>query len=334
MRRVDRFVVGLLCWLSAAVAAGSELRLNEIQVLGSHNSYKLAMSAENFEALKARNPATAEALFYWHLPLAEQLDLGIRKIELDIFYDPDGSLFPAAATGSGSQFPVLHVQNLDDRSNCPDLVGCLNDLLAWSRAHPNHVPIFISFNAKDAVVDQPGFVRPLSFGEDAWTSLDGELRTVLGDKLLQPADVIGDEGPVWPTLDQVRGKFLAILDEGGEKRATYAARWRDRAMFANLPEDEPGAAIMIINDPIAEFDRIQRMVRRGYIVRTRADADTREARTGDTTRRDQAFASGAQLVSTDYYLPAEHFATGYLVTLPGRMRCNPLLRPGPCALKE
>ena len=87
-------------------------------------------------------------------------------------------------------------------------------------------------------------------------------------------------------------------------------------------------------DPLTDFDRIQSLVRRGFIVRTRADADTVEARTGDVTRRDRAFASGAQLISTDYYQEATHFGTNYVVALPGGMRCNPLLRPSSCDLRE
>jgi len=326
-------LIVLVCPHGLAMESG-KLRLNEIQVLGSHNSYKLAMTAENFASLKARSPETAESLNYWHLPLPEQLDLGIRKLELDVFFDPRGTLFPGVTEGSGSQFPVLHVQNLDDRSSCPDLVRCLQQLRTWSDTHPDHVPIFISFNAKDQVIDRPGFLRPLGFGEDAWAAMDAELRTVLGEKLLTPVSVIVNGAPDWPPLDEVRGGFIAILDEGGDKRTTYASRWKSRAMFANLPEDEAGAAILIINDPVEHFDRIQRLVRRGFIVRTRADADTAEARTADTTRRDKALASGAQLVSTDYYLPATHFGTDYVVELPGGMRCNPLLRSSDCRLSE
>ncbi len=318
---------------AAGVAAEEALKLNEVQVLGSHNSYKLAMAAEQFAALKARNPEAAASLEYSHRSLTEQLELGIRKLEIDLFYDPEGTLFPGVAV-SGSAFPVLHVQNLDDRSNCADLMVCLEELVRWSDAHPGHVPLFLSFNAKDAVIDEPGFLRPLAFGEDAWLALDAELRAVLGDRLLTPASVIGATGPDWPALNAVRGRFLAILDEGGEKRASYASRWHERAMFANLPETEPGAAILIVNDPVGDFDRIQRLVRAGFIVRTRADANTLEARRGDTARRDNAFASGAQLISTDYYLPAAHFGTDYVVSLPGAMRCNPLLRPEPCSLRE
>jgi hypothetical protein len=327
--------LGLLGMLGAGSAGAEEraLRLNDIQVVGSHNSYKLAMSAENFTALMARNSDTARSLEYTHLPLSAQLQLGVRKLELDVFYDPLGELFPGRVT-SGSSFPVLHVQNLDDRSSCLDLLSCLDEVKAWSIAHDTHVPIFISFNAKDAVIDQPGFVRPLPFDEDAWLAMDAEIRSVLGQKLLEPAEVISEDGPRWPLLDAVRGGYVAVLDEGGSKRASYASRWRERAMFANLEETEPGAAVLIVNDPIADFDRIQRLVRRGYIVRTRADADTVEARTGEVNRRDQAFSSGAQLVSTDYYLEATHFGTNYVVRLPGRMRCNPLLRPPACELNE
>jgi len=110
--------------------------------------------------------------------------------------------------------------------------------------------------------------------EDAWMALDAELRAGLGARLLSPADVFDGERLNWPALDAVRGRVLAILDEGGDKRRTYASRWRERAMFATVPAGEPGAAILIVNDPVAEFGRIQQLVRDGYVVRTRADADT------------------------------------------------------------
>ena len=62
------------------------------------------------------------------------------------------------------------------------------------------------------------------------------------------------------------------------------------------------------------------------MVRTRADADTVEAREGLTQRRDRAFASGAQAISTDYYLEANPFATDYRVQ--PELRCNPLVGDG------
>jgi len=323
--------------LLSAAAHAAELHLNDIQVLGSHNSYKQAMAPQRMAALREVNPELARALDYRHPPLAEQLKLGLRKLELDVFYDPEGALFDRARAPDGalSALPVLHVQHLDDRSHCANLLHCLARIRAWSDAHPRHLPLFVSVNAKDAVVDQPGFLHPLPFGADAWTALDAELRAALGARLLSPADVFDSDRLIWPTLDAARGRVIVILDEGGDKRRAYAGRWRERAMFATLPAGEPGAAILIVNDPVAEFARIQRLVRDGFIVRTRADADTVEARQGDTTRRDAAWASGAQLISTDYYLPAERFGTGYRVGVPGGGvgRCNPLRAVAPCTLE-
>jgi Phosphoinositide phospholipase C, Ca2+-dependent len=73
---------------------------------------------------------------------------------------------------------------------------------------------------------------------------------------------------------------------------------------------------------------IQDLVRRGYLVRTRADADTVQARTGDTTQRDAALLSGAQFVSTDYPVPgrAAPLGTDYVAQIPDGdpARCNPV----------
>ncbi len=322
----------------STLAAERQLRLNEIQVLGSHNSYKLAMEPERFANLQRSNPELAASLEYWHAPLNDQLDIGIRKLELDVFYDPDNSLFGKkySASHSASQFPVLHVQSLDDRSSCATLLTCLTIIRRWSDNHPRHVPIVISINAKDTVYDRPGFIRPRPFLENAWLALDAEFSAVFGGKLITPEEVFESGTRVWPLLADARGRFLAVLDEGGDKRRAYASIWRKRVLFANLSAGEPGSAVMIVNDPVTNFERIRDLVREGYLVRTRADADTKEARSGTTKRRDMAFASGAQMVSTDYYRPATHFGTTYRVMLPGKgaVRCNPLLVAEPCEIEE
>lgn len=340
-------VAALLLCPGASHAASADLYLNDIQLLGSHNSYKRPMVPERMAALREADPAIAESLDYGHVPLAEQLELGLRVLELDVFYDPGGELFGRheSEDGAVSSFPVMHVQNLDDRSDCPNLLECLLVLVRWSQSHPGHLPLFVSFNAKDDVIDRPGFVRPKPFDDAAWDAFDRELRAMLDERLLTPADVFDGLRLAWPKLDDARGRFVTILDEGGDKRRRYASRWRDRAMFTTLPEGEDGAAILFVNDPLAGFDRIRELVRAGYLVRTRADADTREAREGTFERRDAAFASGAQLISTDYYLPpamdserpgggANPFGTGYQVQMPGGgiARCNPVRVSETCVL--
>lgn len=294
------------------------LTINQIQFVGSHNSYKQAMSAPHMQALRSANAAAADAMDYSHVPLAEQLALGIRKLELDVFNAPDRS-----------DFPVGHLQVIDMNSHCAELRVCLAQIKAWSDDNPRHVPLWISFNTKDAKV--AGLPDPVPFDEAALLRLDAVLEAELDERLIRPADV---EGRSWPTLRDARGKILLILDESGKKRDLYWRGWRGRPMFTNAPEGHPAAAVMIINDPVARRDEISRLVAQGFMVRTRADADTREARDGSTQRRDAAFASGAQAVSTDYYLPALRFRTGYQVRLDPPVRCNPVSAQRACAITE
>ncbi len=195
------------------------LRINQLQFVGSHNSYKLAMSDEHMNALRARNPDAARSLEYAHVPLEEQLDRGLRKLELDVFFDK-----------AANRFVVGHVQIIDMNSHCELLEDCLRTLRAWSDEHPTHVPIWISFNAKDQQI--AGLPDPFPFDAEALDRLDRVLETSLGDRLIRPRDV---EGLNWPEVAQARGKFLLVLDEGGTKRELYWRGWRDRPMFTNAP---------------------------------------------------------------------------------------------------
>lgn len=292
----------------------SDLRINEIQFVGSHNSYKTSFPVIWRTLLGWIDRETAEGLDYAHIPLADQLDLGLRNLEIDIFND----------VGS-TDFPVGHVQIIDMNSNCVTLADCLTQVRVWSDAHPQHVPIWITFNAKDDKI--PGLPAPDLFDEAAFNAMDQVIEEVLGDRLIRPQDVTV---PQWPRLEEARGKFLLVLDEGGAKRDLYLQNWPMRPMFATAPVGHPAAAVLVINDPLADGETIRQLVSQGYMVRTRADADTREARANDTRRRDAAFASGAQAVSTDFYAPGNSFGTPYVVELSPPVRCNPVLTDDAC----
>ncbi len=348
---------------SAAPVADPALRLNQIQVIGSHNSYKQAIEPPLMKMLLARDSARFSTLDYQHVPLARQLDLGLRKLEIDVVFDPKGGRYanplglqlvkgqggtPAPFDPQGVMkapgFKVLHVQDIDFRSQCLRLRDCLQDIKAWSDAHPRHLPIVISFNAKTDVINQPGFVHPLPFTAAAFDSLDAELLAVFPKtRVITPEAVKGNYATLeaavkahqWPAIEQARGKVLFVLDEGGEKLATYVqghASLQGRVMFVNARPGQPEAAFVVLNDPVQYQDSIQKLVRSGYLVRTRADEGTHEARKGDSRRLEAALSSGAQFISTDYYLPDERFRTNYQVQLPGKRvaRCNPVARPTSC----
>ena len=294
------------------------IKINHLQFIGSHNSYKKAMPDSFVQQLMRVNPEVMESLEYEHISLAEQLDLGIRKLELDVFYVADEA-----------RFLVGHVQQIDMNSNCATLRICLNQITAWSKKNTTHAPIWISFNAKDDYIF--GLPSPENFTPEAFNLMDSIIEEILGENLIRPRDIVDLQ---WPLLDEARGNFILILDEGGSKRDMYYEGWQQRPMFTNAPEGHPAAAIMIINDPVDKIEEIQRLVKAGYMIRTRADADTREARDNDTRRKVAAFESGAQAVSTDYYLPATHFGNEYQVSLPEPVQCNPITAPKYCRVSE
>lgn len=336
------------------------LKLNDIVTVGTHNSYKSATPEPVLAAIRAAAPARADALDYRHRPLSEQLDAGIRQLEIDVFHDPAGGRFldPAGlraagvtleparrAALAGPGFKVMHVQDIDVFSSCTTLDACLGIVRRWSLAHPDHVPILIMVNAKDGPSPLVGGTAALPFDATAFDALDRAVRAVFPpDALITPDDVQGTFPTLrtavlhgaWPTLGQARGKLFFALDEGPAKVAVYRGKRQSlegRVFFVNTDEDSPAAAYLTLNDPIRDAERIRKAVEAGFIVRTRADADTLEARHNATGRRDAALASGAQYISTDYFWPEPRLHNAYQTRLPegAAASCNPVRGADRCA---
>ncbi|MEM6328892.1 MAG: Ca2+-dependent phosphoinositide-specific phospholipase C [Planctomycetota bacterium] len=320
-----------------------DVPMNRVQVIGSHNSYKQPIDAALLRLFSTFS-AEAGALDYAHAPLEEQLELGLRGIELDLYHDPEGGRYatplglrllkqvgapfqpfdagPLAEPG----FKVMHVADVDFRSSQPTLRGALEVLRVWSDANPGHLPVVVTMNLKDGKSPVPGGVEPLPFDAAALDALDAVLRAGLGeDKLLTPDMVRGDAATLeravrtrgWPRLSAVRGRFLFAADEGGAKRRAYTAgrpSLEGRVMFTTAAPGSPDAAVLVMNSPLRSEAAIRRRVAQGYLVRTRADALTREARSGDTRRFEAALRSGAHVISTDYYRPDPRFGAGYRVS--------------------
>lgn len=329
------------------VPGDEDLRWNQIQVIGTHNSYHLAPSPRVMEMIALSGRETAMGIDYSHAPLAKQFsDYGIRQIELDLYADPDGGLYsnPAAWKLLGGPvedarmgfdfqnvmrqpgFKIIHAPGFDYATHVPTLEQALQQVVQWSDANPYHVPILVLLELKDSVPPLAG-VKPLPFDEATLDALDQVvLQCVPTAKRWIPDDLRGQRATLreailedgWPTLQQSLGKILFALDNTNGVRDAYLKdrpSLQGRAMFASVDASHPAAAWMKINDPIADFERIQDAVRSGFLVRTRADANTRQARSGDTSMRDRAIESGAQFISTDYPVPDERF-TDYQVQWP------------------
>ena len=321
-----------------------DLALSTIQMIGSHNSYKKAMPANVMALLKWVEPAVAQGLDYSHIPIEEQLALGLRVFEIDVFHDPEGErysrplgrglhpLTPAFNEWEQAQLDapglkVLHIQDIDYRSHCLTFRKCLETFRDFSDANPGHLPIFISLNLKTSPIALPGSTTPLPFDKAGYLNLHRDLESALGlDNLVTPSEVQKDSRSLrerittvgWPDLSEMRGRFIFLIDEPLKKTAGYLEDFEkhERLLFLSVPSDHDQAAILVMNDPLKAFDDITARVAKGFLVRTRADADTVEARSADDTRMRAAFASGAHFISTDYYLPDEKLESDYRVRFP------------------
>lgn len=334
------------------------LHVNDLLSVGTHNSYKAAIPDTELAQLRARSARGAIVLDYSHPPLAEELDGGARQLELDVYYDPQGGRFAdpsgpravgqrldaaAAAEFAKPGFKVMHIPDFDFRSTCTLFVSCLQAVKAWSDAHPEHVPIVILINAKDDSPLGTSGAAIAKFDTGAFDALDAEIASVFkDDDLITPDQVQGKHATLreavlaggWPKLRDARGRVFFALDEAPKKVAMYRGERRSlegRRMFVNVEESSPAAAYITLNEPMQDAKRIRAAVETGFIVRTRADADTLEAREGKTERRELALASGAQYVSTDYMQPDPRFQS-YSVRLPDSATtvCNPVRAEKKC----
>ena len=328
MRTLAFVLIAALMGLSGVAAAVDEpadtavLRMSHFQAKGTHNSYH-------------RRPAlppshlVIEDWDYEHPPLDVQLaDEGVRQFELDVHWDP-----------LGERFEVLHERFVDPESTCPLLKDCLEAVAAWSDANPGHHPVFFHIEPKDA---EDCLVSPLHCIEGHYDALDAEIRSVVEhgrDRLLTPDEVQGEaptlraavEGVGWPALEEHRSELVFLLHEHGHHREAYVGREDDgtptlagRAMFVEGDLDPAGpyaavAAIMSINDPTDP--RIPTAVRSGFLVRTYPGAD----------EYDQALASGAHMISTNWPCPRTDDG-GQCLDMPGGspLRCNPISAAPSC----
>jgi hypothetical protein len=338
------------------------VRLNQIQVIGSHNSYHAGFAASERKYMEMKNPKALRSLDYHHAPLADQLSGGVRQVEIDVFADPEGGRFahPAivqsvAASGlpvdpdfdpqhemDKPGFKVMHIQDLDERSTCHTFVTCLKDVRTWSRQHPGHLPIFILVETKeDTPREMQKAVKALPFTSATFDALDAEILSVFKpEEIIMPDEVRGTaptlveavQAGKWPTLAKARGRVIFLMDQQhvGPIYTHGHPSLRGRIVFTNALPGAPDAAFIEQNE--GSLDAINVLVKQGYLVRTRTDESTEQARTNDTARRDLALSSGAQMLSTDYPLSEPSPWTKYSVGLPDGLvaRCNPVNKPVGC----
>lgn len=335
------FLCGILCF-DYAQSDMETLSINQIQVIASHNSYRIRTHKPIYNWTRFFSPLIPKeydtrAWDYSHLPLARQFDdYHIRGIELDVYYDPVGGryakrranllVFQSAKSRIAALdkpgFKIIHIPDIDYNTNYITFVDALTELKKWSDAHPDHIPIFVQVEIKNAALGDhikwKFLPKAIPFSVTAADALDAEVKKVFGEDLAQvvtPDEVRGDyvtlneavrKGNL-PTLGAARGKIFFVVDGCESIYAEGHPSLQNRVMFTYATPRSPECAFIIVNDAIRDKDSITQWVREGYMIRTRCDADTKEARAGDYSRQKAAFESGAQILSTDYYRPDERY---------------------------
>lgn len=333
-----------------AQTPNDKLKINQIQVIGSHNSYRQNIEPDLYNLIQAKDTSRSlKGLQYTHISITDQLNKGLRNLEIDVQGDPKGGKFAhpkgldlvksvAAYDPNGEMnkpgFKVFHMIDIDFRTSCYTLQNALAELKKWSDANPDHVPVFITLEPKDD--DSFMGTKAEKFTPELFDALDAELSKGLGNKLITPDMVRGkyktlEEAVLhnnWPTLKKAKGKFLFILDNNGAKRDMYALNHpslKGRSAFICAEPGKPEAATLMIGN--SEDPKITDLVKKGYIIRTRADSDTKEARKNDYTHFEAAKKSGAQVITTDYYLPSTFFNSPYQIKYDdgSYVRVNPVI---------
>lgn len=288
------------------------LRLNHVQVRGTHNSYHV--DTHNGEI---------DPWAYTHAPIYEQLDrLRIRQLEFDVNYDELAGL------------EVFHVPSVDTGTRCRRFADCLAEIRRFSDAFPGHLPLYIQIEPKDDL--EPDVL------ERFFAAVEAELLAAFPrPRILTPDEVQGDALTLaaalkdhgWPVLSKLRGRVLFMFDARGAFRDGYTHGGRDlhqRLLFIDSSPDQPFAAVSVLNDPKGDAAAIQRALAAGLLVRTRADSDTTEARVNDPSFGEAALRDSATFISTDFPEPVAPWT--YRFEVPGGTpaRCNPVTAPPSC----
>ena len=224
-------------------AQDKTVHLNQIQVIGSHNSYNLGFAPSEEKYARMHDPKGYQGLEYHHASLTAQLNGGVRQLEIDIVQDPKGGRFAHPKIVELTKqaglppdpdfdphhemdkpgFKVVHIPDLNQRSSCLLLTGCLREIRAWSQAHPEHVPLFLLIETKHGrTTSIPNSVEAEPFTTETFDALDKEIRSVFhDDEMILPDQVRGSYSTLdaavraghWPTLAEARGKVIFLMDQ-------------------------------------------------------------------------------------------------------------------------
>ena len=342
-------ILPLLFLLSISVFRAQKnmdsIRLNDIRIIASHNSYKKKPHPKVLKFLSKFQDKLGEQnnpkfIDYGHLPFEEQFtDYGVRGVELDVNYDPKGghyrrrrvNLFLFGQKQSVKDrsmkspgFKLLHISDVDFETNYLTLIDGLQAIKEWSQKNANHIPIFINIEAKGShpadeskTLRNLGFKKCIPFDTIAYQKLESEIAAVFSpNDIYKPSDFKSGYASIservenmgWPFLSECRGKVVFILE--GNNQHIYRS-FKQPLMFYYGEPNDVNTAFLLRNHSMGIESSISEQSAK-YVIRTRSDAGTIQSRDHDFSMWNSALKSNAQIISTDYYKADERWS-GYKV---------------------
>ncbi len=279
------------------------IKLNEIAILGTHNSYQTLATAETRFLMGIIDAITLKKLglntFDFEMDtLTEQLEMGVRNVEIDIeTLDKDNKI----------EFKVTHNSLIDNASSAYDFEKALKEIKMWSDNNPNHIPVIIIVEPKSFVIEINGMKK---FSLEYAKELEKIVADTLGESLLTPADMLRDyesfkemrEKDDWISLKEAQGKILVLLHDCDVTESYIALdeTIRTQKMFPMLRYDdrnESYTSFILENDPWnADSRKAESIDECKLIIRTRADKYPNYS----AERYEVTENCGSQIITTDF----------------------------------
>jgi len=279
------------------------VKLNEIAILGTHNSYQRLATAETRFAMNIIDTITFKKAglntFDFEMDtLTEQLEMGVRNVEIDIeTLDKDDKI----------EFKVTHNSIVDNASSAYDFTKALQEIKMWSDNNPGHIPVIVIVEPKSFVIEINGMKK---FSLEYAKELDKIVEETLGDSLLTPEDMLRDyqsfkemrENDDWISLKEAQGKILVLLHDCDVTESYIALdeTIKTQKMFPMLRYDdrnETYTSFILENDAFRANERkAENINESNLIVRTRADVYPDYS----DERYEVIETCGSQIITTDF----------------------------------
>lgn len=288
------------------------VKINEIAVIGTHNSYQLLATPQKRKLEKIRNILSSGKkggnAYFEMDTYTKQLEKGVRNLEIDI---------ETVDKGENVSFIVTHNPITDNASSAYDFTKGLEEIALWSDNNPNHLPIYLLIEPKGDV-DRINNMK--NFSLKYALELDNILKEVLDHRLLTPELVKGNFGSLeemriadsWPTLKEASGKIIVLLHpcDVTQRYINIDTSLSSQAMFPMLRFEnieKSYASFILDNEPKDAIENnLKTIGEKNLMVRTRADNYP------DFSYKNYGYADncGSHIITTDYpprsVRPEEH----------------------------